>query len=126
MTRDMELIRQICLQIETREDVAFKPVEIDGVDPIALARHLEMLLEAGFIEGRSALSGRGSGTAPHILVKDLSWAGHDFLDAIKNDSVWEKLKQSFSPDQLRSLPLEVVKTVGIGILTAWAKQKAGI
>lgn len=127
MTRDMELIRKICLQIQARKDVSLKPVEIDGVDPVVLARHLEMLLQAGFLEGAPPMiSGRGGGSAPYIIVKDLSWEGHSFLDAIKNDSVWNKLKQSFSPDQLASLPLEVMKTVGIGLLTSWAKQQAGI
>ena len=37
---------------------------------------LTLLLEAGFIEGPKSIS--GSDGAPYILLKDLTWPGHDF------------------------------------------------
>lgn len=125
MTRDMELIRQILLQIEARKDLSLKPVEIDGADPVILGRHVEMLYQAGFIEGPKPISALSTGM-PYIIVRDLSWSGHDFISALKNEGVWNKIKQSYSPEQLASFPLEVIKTIGVGLLTAWAKQQVGL
>jgi hypothetical protein len=56
----------------------------------------------------------------------MSWAGHDFVAVLENDTVWSKIKASYSAAQLAALPLEVIKTVGVGLLETWAKQKAGL
>ena len=124
MTRDMDLIRRIFLEIEARKDVSLRPIQIDDVDTVILARHLELLLDAKLIEGAKSVS--GSGGAPYIRVKDLTWDGHEFIGAIKNDGVWSKLKQALSADQFVSLPLDAVKAVAISIAIAIAKQKAGL
>ena len=51
MTRDNELIRQIILAIKARGDATPRPLEIDGADKVVVARHLEMLLDVGLLEG---------------------------------------------------------------------------
>ena len=53
MKREMDLIREILLQIENRHDGSSKAVtvEIDGHSREQVTEHLFMLLEAGFIEG---------------------------------------------------------------------------
>ena len=61
-----------------------------------------------------------------MVVTDMSWAGHDFLAALENKDVWSKLKQTFSAEQLASLPLDVIKGVGTGLLLHWAKGQAGL
>ncbi len=50
----------------------------------------------------------------------------DFVSAIKNDGIWSKIKQTFSADQLADLPLDVIKSIGIDFLAAWAKGKMGL
>jgi hypothetical protein len=122
MKRDMDLIRTILLQIEARKDLALKAVEIEGVDPVVLGRHVEWLYNEKLIDGPSPRqSGRGG--QPHIVIKDLSWSGHDFLDAIRNDGIWHQIKQTLD---VSTMPAEVIKSVGIGLLTAWARQQVGI
>jgi hypothetical protein len=59
-------------------------------------------------------------------VKDLTWAGHDFADTVGNDRVWTKMKQKFSPGELVSMPLDIIKQVGVGLLTEMAKSQAGL
>src|ERR1700674_3783330 len=100
MTRDMELIRKIFAEIQSRKDALPKPVEIPDVDEEVVARHLEMLLEAALIDGQSS---HPLGQAfPNIMVTDLSWAGHDFAAALANDSVWGQMKKKFSASQLKT------------------------
>lgn len=55
-----------------------------GVDTIG--HHLSLIEQAGFIEqtrGRPAIG---------ILFSGLTWAGHDFIDSVRDQDVWEKTK----------------------------------
>jgi hypothetical protein len=121
MTRDNELIRQIILAIKARGDATPRPLEIDGADKIVVARHLEMLLDVGLLEGEKL--GALNTPYPTILVKDLSWSGHDMAAVMENEAVWGQFQQKLSPSQLVQIPLPVLKNVGIGLLTTWLKSQ---
>jgi DNA-binding transcriptional ArsR family regulator len=124
MTRDMELIRRILLEIQARKDLGPFQIKFDDVDVVTLSRHLEMLVDAGLVEGIVSKSlNRGF---PVVAVTDLSWAGHEFISPLENDSVWAKIKESFSPAQLAAMPLAAMQQVGVGLAVAWAKQKVGL
>lgn len=124
MTRDMELIRKIITAIQARKDASPSALEIADADEATVARHLEMLLDAGLIEGTK--SGRYDAPYLKITVKDLSWAGHDFASALGNESVWAQMKKTFSPADLATMPFGVLKDVGIALLTQWAKSRLGL
>jgi Hypothetical protein (DUF2513) len=123
--RDMELVRRILLQVEERKDLRPRLIEIEDVDPIVLGRHVEMLYKAGFLDGPRPITNISSGLK-HILVRDLSWDGHEFTGALKTEGVWGKIKEQFSPEKLASLPLEAIKAVAIGFSVELAKQQAGL
>jgi Hypothetical protein (DUF2513) len=124
MTRDMELIRKIFIEILKRKDVRPSPLEIDGFDEVAVARHLEMLLSAGLIEGQKSVPlDRG---ILIVLVKDLSWQGHDFAATLLNDDVWSTIKKKLSVSQLSELPLTVIKSVGVKLLEGWLSSQLGL
>jgi hypothetical protein len=38
------------------------------------------------------------------VVRDLTWAGHDFLGVLENATVWGKIKQKFTPAELGGRP----------------------
>jgi hypothetical protein len=124
MTRDLELIRKIFAEIRARKDVSFKQVEIPGIEGWVVIRHVEMLLNAGLVEG--SISAPLGPEPLKILVKDLTMAGHDFAASLANDGVWNKLKQSYSATELAALPLKVVQSVATDFLLKWAMLKAGL
>lgn len=124
MTRDMELIRLIATRIQERRDLKHRPVEIDGYEDWIVARHLELMLDAALIDAVKLES--LDQPYPTILVKDLSSAGHDFAAAVGNETVWAKMKQTFTSTEFVKLPLVVVKDVGVALLGHWAKSKLGI
>jgi hypothetical protein len=124
MTRDMELIRQILVEIQSRKNLYQKSVKIDDVDSVILGRHVEMLFEAHMIDGMPI--GIGFEGYRDILVSDLTWQGHDFIAVLQNAGVWSKIKQSFSAAELAGMPISVVKDVGLGLLKEWAKKKVGL
>jgi hypothetical protein len=124
MTRDMELIRKIFAQIRARTTLGYQEIDIPGVDPAILARHIELLHDAKLIDANKSDPLHG----PHSLfiVKDLTWAGHDFAAAIEDDTVWGTIKQKLTPKQLAGLPLQVVKDLAMGLLTHQIKSMFGI
>jgi Hypothetical protein (DUF2513) len=124
MTRDMELIRRIVFVIQAKKDARPESIQIPDYDGAMVARHLEMMVDAGLIEGQTV-----DGTDmpfPIVAVKDLSWSGHDFASALANENVWGSIKKAFSPADIAAMPLGVLKDLGLSLLTQWAKGKLGL
>jgi Hypothetical protein (DUF2513) len=87
MKRDMELIRELMLAIESRDGSNDSYLEIDGYDRSQIDYHLGLLLEANLIIPENT---RNFGSrSPIPMIKRLSWEGHEFLDNARNESVWK-------------------------------------
>jgi hypothetical protein len=88
MKRDMELIRELMLAIESQDgDFNYESVEKIGYEEPQIDYHLGLLIEAGLVVGEvHPLQG---GYSPIIVVDKLSWEGHEFLDNARNESVWK-------------------------------------
>ena len=56
-----------------------------------------------------------------VYVKRLTWKGHEFLDAARNQDVWEKLKEATASKSL-SLAAEALQD----LLTKYASHKLGL
>lgn len=85
MKRDMDLIRKVLLKIEEKEDdSSLLHVEVEGYDQENVDYHVRKLHSAKLIY---AIYGDGN---PYAT--DITWEGHEFLDNVKNESVWKKTK----------------------------------
>jgi Hypothetical protein (DUF2513) len=108
--RDMDLIRQLLLRIEQdpkldgREWIHFDPSELGLADrsPEEIGYHLAMLIKADFVEGRIGIE-----AVP--VISKLTWEGHEFLDNIKNDNIWNKTKSRIG--DLTTVSLKVFASV---------------
>lgn len=89
MKRDMDLIRAIMLELESHSaaDLNLEEVVIDGYDDDIVLGHLLLLREAGFIEMNYERFGGGE---QQIFIHRITWTGHEFLEAVRNDSIWAK------------------------------------
>ncbi len=85
MKRDMELLRLILLKLEEVEPFQFVygPPEVGGYEPLDVAYHVRLLFEAGFIGAQFSANDAGP---PSIIISHLSWRGHEFLDAAREES----------------------------------------
>jgi hypothetical protein len=92
MKRDMDLMRQILLEVESWNDLELKTVRIDGVEDINLNREVERLYDSGYLEG-IVTSGSYQSQYKRIAVRDLSPKGNDLLNSIRNPEVWSKTKK---------------------------------
>jgi hypothetical protein len=85
MKVDVELIREVLLKVEELPfDGAFHDIGVEGRSPTEIAYHVMILHEAGFVEAMDL----GLSWKPIRLT----YRGHQFLDAARNDSIWEKAK----------------------------------
>ena len=114
MQRDMELIREILFRLEQddRDRLA-----IDGYDHQAVAYHIRMLIEAGFVSGQATNTSDGL----HASVSHITWAGHDFIDAARDPERWSRAKEIVK-EKSGSVTFDVLKQ----LLTSMMKQALGI
>ncbi|MDP1561412.1 MAG: DUF2513 domain-containing protein [Pirellulaceae bacterium] len=88
MKRDMELIRKICFAVEELEQPTdATELQIDGFETDAVVYHCEIMIEAGL------LFGQDSRVRSHddFLLFRLTWAGHEFVDSVRNNNLWAKV-----------------------------------
>lgn len=115
MKRDMELIRKILLHLEEKQDVNnWDSVVIEKYDPKVISYHIKLLYQAGLIEAKPLNTKDSYGM---WLAKGLTWDGHDFIDAIKNDNIWAKIKGG-----IKSKGLELGQ-VSFAVLKEYAKME---
>lgn len=91
MKRDMDLIRTILLQLEERSSgLGTIDVAVDGYDEATIGYHCALIAEAGMARGINV----GTMHSKHSEWKlsTLTWEGHEFLDASREPTRWEKAK----------------------------------
>jgi hypothetical protein len=91
MKRDMELIRQIMINVEDDKYQYGQRISLDGVTMETCAYHVALIFDAGLAEGRIL----ETNMCPYAgaLIYRLTSAGHDFCDGIRQDTIWNKAKE---------------------------------
>lgn len=119
MKRDLEIVRQILLEIEETGLCQTSVVDLkylQGLEPTpeeirdqaAKQYHYLLLVDAGFIR---TLENKW-------WIEGLSWEAHDFLDAVREKTRWDKVKQYFKDQgkDVSSVPLQMVESAAIRLL----------
>lgn len=105
MKRDINLVRTILLEIEKKEEpLGWIIPEIEGYSENEISYHIKILEEAGFVEARD-LSTMGAFEWGAI---NLTWEGHEFLDASRSETIWNKTK-SIIQEKMGSTSFEIIK-----------------
>jgi hypothetical protein len=119
MKRDMDLIRAILLHISDREEATIQEVKLDQLSPAQVAYHVNLLAEAGYITGMPAQTLPYD--VPEWIEVRLTWDGHEFIDAARNETVWAKFKKTVA-EKGGTIPFSLVAD----LLTAIAKKEFGL
>lgn len=90
MRLNNELIRKILLKTEEGTSGYIVEFEIENFSNDEVAYHVAKLKEGGYLD--AALSKVDAGRYDLAYVKELTFKGHQFLDNIRDDSVWNKVK----------------------------------
>jgi hypothetical protein len=112
MKRDMDLARKILMEVENNpEPFKWSPrLNMEGYSDKEIAYHVKLLSEAGLIEAKIHPS-----NAAVYMIKSLTWNGHEFLDASRDESRWVKAK-SIILNKGGSLTFEILKQVLMEIM----------
>lgn len=111
--RDMDLIRKLILQIEDRDGPAQNELNIDGYSGEQIGYHAYLLVDSGLAEGIDATHMGSAG--PQYIISRLTWAGHDFADACRDDSRWTKAKATVK-DKAGSVTFDVMKELLVSLI----------
>ncbi|EGQ9598940.1 DUF2513 domain-containing protein [Vibrio parahaemolyticus] len=115
MKRDMELIRKLLLTMEENP----RQLEVEGYDKNQVKYHALLLIEAGFLDGNASDTLANTSVVPSFVsVNRLTWDGHEFLDNIRKEEVWNTIKTEF-----KDASILTVFSIGKQLTENYAKKK---
>ena len=113
--RDMDLVRDILIWMERGAPREERPAKDDDRK---FAYHCRIMKDAGLIDAavieEPACRGSLISVPVRANVKSLAWKGHEALDAIRNDTVWQKTKSKIAEHGL-PLVFDLALSVAKGI-----------
>jgi len=113
MKRDMDLVRKILLELEdTPYELGGFDLELEGYSPDQISYHVMLLNEAGLIEANDLSNLSRTEWRP----KRLTWAGHEFIEASRDESRWEKAK-NIMKEKGSGMVFDVLRSVLIQLMT---------
>jgi hypothetical protein len=115
MKRDMNLIRLLLLQTEGEEPAP----DLSAYSDQQLLYHSALIIEAGLVHGEVRLGGAGQSLS--TFRSRLTWAGHEFLDAARNDTIWKK-----AGEHIKNAGVDVTLSLLQEILKNLLKQALGL
>jgi len=114
MKRDMDLIRQILLYVESEmpshESVFVLPHNaFSNVSYDVVASHLEIMVTANLL-----MNGSGLVADDYAEVRGITSYGYDYLDAVRDDELWRRTKDAAS--KAGGFTIDVLKQVAVGLI----------
>lgn len=116
MRRDMDLLRLLLLKLEVLHEDAhsisvyqYDELMVEGFNQDQVAYHLDLATEAGLVDQG------GKGVMNGFMFRRLTWEGHDFVDAVRDNDIWKKTRLGasaaggFSVDLLKDLAKGFIK-----------------
>lgn len=119
MRRDMDIVRSILLAVS---DASGPVKEVEGIPRSDFAFHAQILEEAGFVA--AAIMSTGKMPATEALIWRLTWAGHDFADAVRSPEVWAKTKKGV--EEAGGFTVDLLKDLAKGFLKKQIEDLTGV
>ena len=88
MKRDLDLVRRILLHLESSDasPSGWGAFTDDGYEIGTIHDHIRLLHDAGLIEADEIVPGQW-------WPERMTWSGHEFLDAARNEELWRETKR---------------------------------
>lgn len=115
MKRDFDLVRKIlCAVEEAAPGQIIDGFTLDEFSPQEIGEHLLLMQDAGLIDAEVKRT-RAPGRPFLFVVRGLTWKGHDFLDAARDDTIWRLAKERI---------LKPAGSATFDVLLDWLKTEA--
>lgn len=119
MVRDMDLVRQILLNMEKYEHGRAPSLEITGYTGEQVSFHVWLMIDGGLIDGVETTT--HGDHSPAALPLRIKWAGYEFLAAARDNTTWRKVSHAVLT-KAGGTVFEVLKAA----LVAEAKRNLGL
>ena len=114
MKRDMDLIREILMYVEDKCDGSkLEKIEIEDRNRNEVQYHVYLCADSNLINFAQSQT-IYSGTNFNYRVRSLTSKGHDFLDTIRKENIWIRIK---------NIALKERRTITIKLLMDIASQE---
>jgi Hypothetical protein (DUF2513) len=91
MQRDMNLVREILLWAVSQEHAGLdENPKFSEYTEEQIEFHVHIMWQAGLIDAIDITT--NTSKSPAAMISSVTWIGYDFIDAAKNNSVWNKAK----------------------------------
>lgn len=128
MKRDMELVRTILLTLAAVPEGQHipNPLVIDGHSEQAVGHHVSLMGQAGLLKVADITA--TDNVCSQALPLEITWKGHDFIETMQSQEVWERTKQAMKEAGGGgfSMMMEFGKKVAEGFLKKKLKDATGI
>lgn len=93
MKLDYDCIRYILISVENSDNprLLASTLANDKYDVSKILYHIECLLDVNYLETSKPINSLGSYYSDYFIFR-LTMYGHQFLDNIRNDTIWNKVK----------------------------------
>lgn len=122
MKRDLDLVRELLFKLEAEPfdgnlwSLDPDGLGIDGRTHGEIAYHLVLLIDGGLLDGEREQSGQ-------FVARKLTWAGHDFLDSVRDPKIWRTTKERVK--EAGGFTIEILTGVAKEIITHNLARIAG-
>ena len=131
MKRDMDLVRKILFKMEENEEEFsfsedFPPLEIEGYSTRLIIHHMQIMAQTGLLHAdrrEYTANSMGKAQRPYVSIfYSISWQGHEFLSALRDDTRWNDVKKvmtragGFVTEVALDIAKEMVRQAAIKII----------
>ncbi len=95
MKRNWDTIRELLTRVEecTVRPDTLRLSHFPSEKEAEVSYHMALLIEAGLVKGK--ISEFLNQPINDFHAERLTWEGHEFLDSIRSETVWERTKKAF-------------------------------
>jgi Hypothetical protein (DUF2513) len=129
MKRDLDLIREILLQIEAdpKFDGSANPVDaaklgITGRTNAEVMYQVVQLIDGGLLAGKILSAGAFPPAA--VVIFKLTWKGHEYLDSVRDPAVWKETKVRL--EGAGSFTFDLAKAFAKGFVKKKIEEHTGV
>jgi len=121
MKRDMDLIRKLLIFFsEKKTSGMVDNLEIEGYTDLEVGYNLILLYDAGMLMAEPEQTKTGRTIVVHPF--DLTWSGHELLDKIRNETIWDMVKNNYKEKGLKSVSIDILKKMS----DKYIREKLGL
>lgn len=107
MQRDMDLVRKIILSIEAHSSGWAPELNIEDFDPKVVGYHCYLIVDSGLAKGTDITTRSSNG--PEYVINHLTSAGHEFAESVRNEFIWDEVRQDMKSKGIASTTLDILK-----------------